>query len=86
MTIMQTVEIPVNHRLTIDILREIPAGKTVLILKPASEAFDRIKTQEAIENCSGLARRMGLNFSNVDFLAMRRKEKELEERLDSGKP
>jgi hypothetical protein len=30
MSIIQTVEIPENHRLTIDIPREIPAGRSIL--------------------------------------------------------
>ncbi|GHV89150.1 hypothetical protein AGMMS50267_15100 [Spirochaetia bacterium] len=32
MTIEQTVDIPVDHRLTLEIPREIPAGKTILAL------------------------------------------------------
>ncbi|GHV24739.1 hypothetical protein AGMMS4952_00920 [Spirochaetia bacterium] len=32
MTIEQTVDIPVDHRLTLEIPREIPAGKTMLAL------------------------------------------------------
>jgi preprotein translocase subunit SecA len=33
MTIEQTVEIPANHRLTIEIPREIPAGKTQVVIQ-----------------------------------------------------
>ena len=32
MTIEQTVEIPANHRLTIDVPREVPAGKAKMEL------------------------------------------------------
>ena len=85
MTFEQTVEIPADHRLTIDVPREVPAGRTVLIFKSDAEEFNRIKAQEAIKNCSGLARRMGVNFSSDDFLAMRRQDKELEDRLDAAK-
>ena len=35
MTIEQTVEIPADHRLTIDVPREIPAGKAILAFTPA---------------------------------------------------
>jgi len=35
MSITQTVEIPVNHRLTIDVPREVPAGPVVLTFTPA---------------------------------------------------
>jgi len=34
MIIEQTIEVPINHRLTIDIPREIPAGPTVLAFRP----------------------------------------------------
>jgi hypothetical protein len=37
MIIEQTVEIPADHRLTIDVPREVPAGRTILICKPAAE-------------------------------------------------
>ncbi|GHV14816.1 hypothetical protein FACS189491_11530 [Spirochaetia bacterium] len=33
MTIEQTVEIPVSHRLTIDVPREIPAGRMQVIIQ-----------------------------------------------------
>ncbi|GHV93368.1 hypothetical protein AGMMS50268_38710 [Spirochaetia bacterium] len=35
MTIEQTVDIPANHRLTIDVPRDIPAGRTILAFTPA---------------------------------------------------
>ena len=37
MTIAQTVEIPADRRLIVDVPPEIPAGKVILILKPALE-------------------------------------------------
>ena len=37
MSITQTVEIPANHRLTIDVPREVPAGPVILTFTPASE-------------------------------------------------
>jgi hypothetical protein len=43
----------------------------------------RLDPMEAIERCSGIMQRLGFNFSSDDFLAMRRKDKELENRLDS---
>jgi len=33
MTITQTVEIPVSHRLTIDVPREIPSGRTNIVVQ-----------------------------------------------------
>jgi hypothetical protein len=78
MTVTQTVEIPADRRLTIDVPREVPPGRTVLIFKPETEAFDPVKAREAIKNCSGLAKRMGINLSSDEFLEMRRKDRELE--------
>lgn len=43
MTIMQTVEIPDNHRLTIDVPREVPSGRTILTFTPAPAAVSRRK-------------------------------------------
>jgi hypothetical protein len=37
MTIEQTVEIPVNRRLIIDVPREVPVGKAVLAFTPVPE-------------------------------------------------
>ena len=100
MTITQTVEIPASHRLIIDVPREVPVGKAIIVFKPvagaspgmtAQEAKDRglgwgdgprIDPGEAIKHCSGLAKRLGINLSSDEFLEMRRKDKELEDRLD----
>jgi hypothetical protein len=35
MTIQQTVEVPANHRITLDVPQEIPAGRVVLTFTPA---------------------------------------------------
>ena len=93
MSVTQTVEVPASRRLTIDVPREIPVGKTILIFKPvAEEAVDRglglgngprIDPAEAIRRCCGITKRLGFTFSSDDFLAMRRQDKELEDRLDS---
>jgi len=34
--IEQTVEVPANHRLTIDVPREVPTGKTIIAFRPAT--------------------------------------------------
>ena len=54
MTITQTVEIPADRRLTIEVPREVPAGKTILIFKPLSEAFLCMTAQEAVDRGLGL--------------------------------
>ena len=38
MTITQTVEIPVSHRLTIDVPREIPTGSAILAFTPTKKS------------------------------------------------
>ncbi|MDR0444434.1 MAG: hypothetical protein LBH44_13620 [Treponema sp.] len=38
MTITQTVDIPASYRLTIDVPREIPVGRTVIAFTPAPES------------------------------------------------
>jgi hypothetical protein len=40
MAIQQTVEIPVNHRITLEVPREIPAGKAILTFTPVSADID----------------------------------------------
>jgi hypothetical protein len=37
MTIEQTVDIPVSHRLTIEVPREVPAGRVTLAFTPEGE-------------------------------------------------
>ena len=37
MSVTQTVDIPANHRLTIDVPREVPTGRTTLIFAPKLE-------------------------------------------------
>jgi hypothetical protein len=38
MSITQTVEIPANHRLTIEVPREVPEGRAILTFTPANAA------------------------------------------------
>ena len=40
MSITQTVEIPANHRLIIDVPSEVPAGPVVLTFTPAADVPD----------------------------------------------
>jgi len=44
----------------------------------------RIDPAEAVKRCSGLFKRLDIPLSSDDFLAMRKQERELENRLDSG--
>jgi hypothetical protein len=44
MTITQTVDIPADHRLIIDVPREVPAGRAVLSFAPAVPAQASART------------------------------------------
>ena len=86
MTIEQTVEIPADHRLTLEVPPEIPAGKAVIAftavsadLRSATQPTRRRTTAEAIEYCRGLAKRLGCTATSDDFLEQRRRDRELED-------
>jgi hypothetical protein len=80
MTIEQTVEIPTNHWLTIEVPPEIPAGKAVLAFTPAEETRSRRRLTDrqraAIGKCSGIAKGV---LSSDESLAWRREDLRLEE-------
>ena len=58
MTITQTVDIPADHRLIIDVPREIPAGRAVLTFVPVRDdteyltasSANRERLYKAVEN------------------------------------
>jgi hypothetical protein len=54
MSVTQTVEVPASHRLTIDVPREIPAGPTVIVFRPAVESSTGMTAQEAMDRGLGL--------------------------------
>jgi len=54
MNVTQTVEVPVNHRLTIDVPSEVPAGPTVIVFKPVAEVSHYMTAQEAMDRGLGL--------------------------------
>jgi hypothetical protein len=47
MSVTQTVEIPVNHRLTIDVPPEVPAGQAKIYFFPVSADKEPIQRSEA---------------------------------------
>jgi hypothetical protein len=53
MSVTQTVEIPVSHRLTIDVPREVPAGPAVIVFRPAATPSG-MTAQEAMDRGLGL--------------------------------
>ena len=50
MTLEQTVEIPANRRLIIDVPPEVPEGKAVIIFKPATTDKESVYTTLTEEN------------------------------------
>jgi hypothetical protein len=47
MIVTRTVEVPADHRLTIDVPREVPAGPVVITFTPASVAVKSSEFSEA---------------------------------------
>jgi hypothetical protein len=47
MSVTQTVEIPVNHRLTIDVPPEVPAGQAKIRFFPVSAGKEPVQRSEA---------------------------------------
>jgi hypothetical protein len=82
MVIEQTVEIPENRWLHVEVPSEIPVGVTAKVAITVPEAVSplffghRLSPREAVEKCWGIAQDSGL--SSDKFLEMKRKEKILE--------
>jgi hypothetical protein len=81
MTIEQTIEIPANGWVHLDLPPEYPAGTSakvvVTLLESAASATPhRGSHREAIEQCWGIAKGV---LSSDEFLEMRRKDKKLED-------
>jgi len=78
MTIEQTVTIPADHRLTLEVPPQIPAGATArfeLFWSPGKEAVDSLDT--ALEEIWALCKDSSVTVDG--FLEMRRRDNELEE-------
>jgi hypothetical protein len=69
MRITQTVEVPVSHKLTIDVPHEVPAGRTIIAFTPvtktahdpqtAEEALRMVEEQAADPNRKPISRLFG---------------------------
>jgi hypothetical protein len=74
MTITQTIDIPTNHRITLDVPREVPAGATIITFTPASSVKRRNTEAEEIELINRHADELNkealdvLSYQNLDFL------------------
>jgi hypothetical protein len=52
MTVTQTVEIPADRRLTVDVPREVPPGRTVLAFTPVADRGSGGKVESVPRNAS----------------------------------
>jgi DNA-damage-inducible protein J len=52
MSITQTVEIPVNHKLTIDVPPEVPAGTVILTFTPTTDSADVLNSAGECPICA----------------------------------
>jgi hypothetical protein len=82
MTIEQTVKIPENRRLTIEVPREIPVGEAILTftpksVEPANKKNAQVSLKEAIETACNLAKNS--RFSSEALFEERRKDRALDE-------
>ena len=78
MTITQTVEIPADRRITLEVPSQIPAGETArfeVIWFPQEKVNNSLDT--ALEKIWGLCKDSSITVDS--FLEMRRQDKELEE-------
>ncbi|GHV11271.1 hypothetical protein FACS189491_02200 [Spirochaetia bacterium] len=51
-TLQQTVDIPADHRLTIEVPREVPAGKAILTFTPADASSSVPETGDECSLCA----------------------------------
>jgi hypothetical protein len=78
MTIEQTVEIPADHRLFLDLPFTFPVGRAKITITPEVDKPGS-STYEAVESLRGLARKMGSTLTVNRFLEMQQEDLELEE-------
>jgi hypothetical protein len=77
MTIEQTVEIPADHRLTIEVPPEIPAGRAKAAL---TLTFEAPALRDKAKSFRGILKGRGISLDR--FLEMRREDKALEDETD----
>jgi hypothetical protein len=78
MIIEQTVEIPADHRIFLNLPPELPVGKAKVTItpqpeKPAANIYD------AVTKLRGLAKEMGSSLTVEGFIEMRQEDLRLEE-------
>jgi len=73
MSITQTIEIPTNRRLIIDVPREVPIGKTILTFIPALATREKMSEAQELKLINRHAKRLNkeaedvLSFQSIDL-------------------
>jgi hypothetical protein len=75
MIIEQTINVPANHRLTIEVPQEVPAGRTILTFTPAPGG-ETVSIDELTRELRELCKDSTLTVDS--FLEMRRRDSEIE--------
>ena len=70
MTITQTIEIPADHRIFLDLPHELPVGKAKVTVTPQTEK-PAANGHEAVASLRGLAKKMGSTLTVEQFLKER---------------
>jgi hypothetical protein len=78
MTIEQTVEIPADHRLVLDLPPEIPAGKAKAAL---TLTFETPLRRDIAKSFRGILKGRGISLDR--FIEMQREDKALEDEIDN---
>lgn len=79
MTIEQTIEIPANRRIFLDLPPDLPVGAAKVALTVTPESPRKMTPKEAVEYCRGLGKRLGSKASSDSVLEARREDKLLED-------
>ena len=78
MTITQTIEVPANRRVLLDLPLNLPIGKAKVTITPQPEG-PAVNAHEAIINLRGLSKKMGSTLTVDRFHEMMREDLCLEE-------
>ena len=70
MTIEQTIEIPADHRIFLDLPHELPVGKAKVTVTPQTDKTVA-NGYEAVASLRGLAKKMGSTLTVEHFLKER---------------
>ena len=83
MTVTQTVNIPADRRVFLDLPPELPVGKAKVTVTSEEQTYEvntaGFSPNEAVQNLRGLAKKMGSTLTVERFIEMKREDRDLEE-------